>query len=130
MALKKLIVLLVTLTTLTLITPSTAPVHGQAGVVRRVNAPFFSGVMDNNQAAIFWFGRVTSTENYADVRVGYTPVNLYIRLDIFDRFLWYDTTPSAGDLPNWDAATLVFQSGWQRWKHPLCQFLPPGGTAQ
>jgi hypothetical protein len=56
--------------------------YSQTGAVRRVNAPFFSGTMDYNQAAIFWFGRVTSTENYTDVRVGYTSVNLYIRLDV------------------------------------------------
>jgi hypothetical protein len=99
---------LILLITLALAMPTAATVHGQAGVTRRVNAPFFSGTIDFNQAAIFWFGRVTSSENYADVRVGYTPVNLYIRLDIFDRFLWYDTTPSAGDLANWDAVTLYF----------------------
>jgi hypothetical protein len=84
------------------------PVYGQTGVVRRVNAPYFSGVMDFNQAAVFWFGRLTSTENYADVRVGYTPVNLYIRLDVFDRFLYFDTSPAVADLTNWDAVTLYF----------------------
>jgi hypothetical protein len=99
---------LILLITLTLAIPSAAPVYGQAGAARRVNAPFFSGTIDFNQAAIFWFGRVTSSENYADVRVGYTAVNLYVRLDIFDRYLWYDTTPSAGDLANWDAVTLYF----------------------
>lgn len=83
-----------------------APAHGQSGTVRRVNAPYFSGVMDFNQAAVFWFGRVSSTENYVDVRVGYTPVNLYVRLDVFDRYLFFDTTPSAPDLTSWDAATL------------------------
>jgi hypothetical protein len=82
--------------------------YSQTGAVRRVNAPFFSGTMDYNQAAIFWFGRVTSTENYTDVRVGYTSVNLYIRLDVFDRFLFYDTTPAAAELTSWDAATLYF----------------------
>lgn len=81
-------------------------VQGQSGAVRRVNAPFFSGTMDFNQAAVFWFGRVTSMENYTDVRVGYTSVNLYVRLDVFDRFLFFDTSPSAADLVNWDAATL------------------------
>jgi hypothetical protein len=99
-------VFLILLITLTLAIPSAAPAQGQAETVRRVNAPFFSGTVDFNQAAIFWFGRVTSIENYADVRVGYNPVNLYIRLDIFDRYLWYDTTPAASELASWDAVSL------------------------
>ena len=39
--------------------------------IYRVNAPHFTGPVQYDQSGIFWFGRVTSSENYADVRVGY-----------------------------------------------------------
>jgi hypothetical protein len=78
---------------------------------RRVNAPYFSGSPDLNprwnELAIFWFGRVNQTENYSDVRVGYTDSELYVNVTSFDRRLWFDTTPSASDLIAWDSVTLV-----------------------
>ena len=72
--------------------------------VLKVNAPFFSGPIQPNEAAIFWFGRVYETDNYADVRIGSTSTELYIRLAVFDRQLWYDTSPSVQDLTDWDSA--------------------------
>jgi hypothetical protein len=59
-----------------------------------------------SETAILWFGRVTPTENWADARVGYNDDQLHIRVSAFDRRLWYDTSPSPGDLTNWDSATL------------------------
>lgn len=56
--------------------------------------------------AIFWFGKVTQDENYADVRVGYNNTDLYVYVAAFDRRLWYDTTPSSINLTEWDGATL------------------------
>lgn len=79
-----------------------------------VNAPYFDSqitVNNINQTAIFWFGKVTPTENYADVRVGYTDDSLTVRLNIFDRQVWYDTTPSIGELTSWDAAELYLNLG-------------------
>lgn len=78
----------------------------RASPTRRVNAPYFDGEVAFSEAAVFWFGRVTPTENYADVRLGYNDDELYIRLAAFDRRLWRDTTPSLSDLTTWDAATL------------------------
>jgi hypothetical protein len=77
---------------------------------RTVNAPYFN-VADVSaerfsEMAIFWFGRVTQTENYADVRAGYNNSDLYLFVTIFDRRLWYDTNPAPADLTNWDAVTL------------------------
>jgi hypothetical protein len=57
--------------------------------------------------SIFWFGKVTPGQNYADVRLGYNNSELCIYLSIFDRLTWYDDTPSAADLTNWDAVTLL-----------------------
>ena len=75
----------------------------------KVNVPFLNGdvqPLQTNQTAIFWFGRVYETENYTDVRVGYTNEYLYVRLAIFDRQLWFDTTPSINDITSWDSAAL------------------------
>ena len=57
--------------------------------------------------SIFWFGKVTPSENYADVRLGYNNSELCVYISIFDRLTWYDDTPLAADLTNWDAVTLL-----------------------
>ncbi len=86
------------------------PIVMSQRTVRRINAPYFNvadvGQSKFEETAIFWFGRVTPTENYADVRVGYNSSELYVYLAAFDRQLWYDTTPSPANLTAWDAATL------------------------
>ncbi len=74
----------------------------------RVNVPYFS---DNaathfSEAAIFWFGRVTPSENYADIRFAYDNTKLWVYLSTFDQYLWYDPTPSVTDLTQYDSATL------------------------
>lgn len=75
--------------------------------LRRVNAPYFAGdAVRFAEMAVFWFGRVDSANNYADVRVGYSDTHLRIRVSPFDRFLWYDTQPSPADLDDWDAVSL------------------------
>jgi hypothetical protein len=74
--------------------------------LRRVNAPYFENQIDFSQTAIFWYGQVTSTDAYSDVRVGYSTSKLYIHLSIMDRSLWYDTTPTADTLNQWDAVTV------------------------
>ncbi len=74
--------------------------------VRRVNAPHFSDSVPLDQMAVVWFGRVTSNENSADVRVGYRNGALLVHVDIIDQQLWDDTTPSASTLTNWDAVTI------------------------
>jgi hypothetical protein len=76
--------------------------------LRRVNAPWFSGQVHIEQSAILWLGRISPTENYADVRIGYNNTELYVGLLIFDRRFWYDETPGAADLINYDAVTLYF----------------------
>ncbi len=82
------------------------PLVYRPGATRRVNAPYFAAAVRYSEMAVFWFGKVTPTENYADVRVGYDSQQLVLNVASFDRRLWYDTTPSPGDLNAWDAATL------------------------
>ncbi len=83
--------------------PATPP----AVLMRRVNAPFFSDDIPFEQMAIFWFGRLSESSNYADVRVGYNQEKLTVYLAVFDRHLWYDETPTTETLTDWDAATLL-----------------------
>lgn len=58
------------------------------------------------EMAVFWFGRVTPTENYSDVRIGYNADALYLHAAVIDRLLWYDTTPSPAELTQYDAVTI------------------------
>lgn len=72
----------------------------------RVNAPHFSNDLIFDQTAVFWFGRVTPTENYADVRVAYIDQALWLHVNIMDQHLWYSTSPTPGTLTNWDSVTV------------------------
>jgi len=90
-----------------------APAAAQSGIQRRVYVPCFDRSLSLTEpsdpwpeTAVFWFGQVNRSENYADVRVGATPQALYVRFSIVDRVLWYDTTPTASKLSQWDAATV------------------------
>lgn len=80
---------------------SALPAQGTGA--RRVNAPYD---VPGEEAAILWFGKVTPTENSVDARVSYKKTYLYVRVSAIDRRLWYDTTPTPGDLTAWDAVTL------------------------
>ena len=72
----------------------------------RINVPYFAGDIAPEQSAVAWLGQVNETSNYADIRVGYTSTSLRVYVNVFDRRLWYDTTPSEADLTTWDAVTL------------------------
>ena len=69
----------------------------------RVNAPYS---VPGHEAAVFWFGQVTPSDNYADVRVAYQDDHMFLHVNIMDRRLWYDVTPSPGELTDWDAVSL------------------------
>ncbi len=77
---------------------------------RRVNAPHFEDTVPLSQSAIFWFGQVDTTHNYADVRVGYTDAYLQISVAVIDRYLWYDRDPVISELTDWDAVTLYLDT--------------------
>jgi len=84
--------------------------HAQTVGTRRVNAPYFDDGIKISESAIFWFGRVTPTENSVDVRVGYNDHHLRIHVAAFDRRLWYDTSPSPHNLTDWDSVTLYLET--------------------
>lgn len=60
-------------------------------------------------SSIFWFGQVTRSENNVDVRTGYTDTHLIIWVEVFDRMLWYDTTPTVPELTQYDAISLYLR---------------------
>jgi hypothetical protein len=69
---------------------------------RRVNVPTWSV----GAPAIFWFGEVNATSNYADVRLVYTEEYVEVFVHIIDRLLWKDLEPTTPTLTDWDAVTL------------------------
>jgi hypothetical protein len=87
------------------------PVDPDPTIGRRVFAPYIASqdIIGTSFAemAIFWFGRIDQTSNYTDVRVAYSNDALEVSATTFDRQLWYDTSPSAGEIPGWDAASLL-----------------------
>ena len=72
---------------------------------RRINVPhLMSGGAFTS--SVFWFGKVTPTSNYADVRFWYYDEQLVVVVNIIDRLVWYDTTPTRSDLTEGDAVSL------------------------
>jgi outer membrane protein assembly factor BamB len=73
-------------------------------LTQRVNAPYN---VPFSERAIFWLGQVDMTANHASVRVGYGDDELTVYAHVFDRQLWYNTSPSAESLAQWDAVTIL-----------------------
>jgi hypothetical protein len=101
--------LLLLLISLSVVHPT--PVAGQSNPVRRVYAPYFTGEIKPWRTAVFWFGRVTPTENSVDVRVGYNEDELYLRTAVFDRLLWFDSDSPSENLDEWDAISIYLDPG-------------------
>jgi len=91
--------------------PSKSTAKAASALVRRINAPYFgNAAVPFNQTAIFWFGSVSSADNYIDVRVGYNNSELYIDLHIVDRYVWYDPNAKAPNLTKGDTATVFLST--------------------
>lgn len=75
-----------------------------------VNLPNFGAQSRMNEAAVFWFGQVNNTANYADIRFGYTDTTLKVYTHIMDRYLWYDTTPDVSTLTDYDAVSVYLST--------------------
>jgi hypothetical protein len=83
--------------------------ESSSSIIRRVNAPYLGtspAAVTSFTPAIFWFGRVTPTDNYADNRVYYYDDYLKVVVHIIDRRLWEDNTRNVSDIPRWDAISL------------------------
>ncbi len=85
----------------------------QPAVHPRVNLPIFpvSGSADPyfNQAAIFWFGQVSPTTSYTDVRIAGTQTELAVYASVIDSLLWYSPQPVSTNLTQWDSATFYLR---------------------
>jgi hypothetical protein len=86
------------------------PLAGQ----RVVNVPYLNVPdivnTDMEEMAVFWFGQVSATDNYSDVRIAYSSTNLEIRTATFDQYLWYNAQSTGANLENYDAVTITLQS--------------------
>jgi hypothetical protein len=79
-------------------------------ITRRVNSPYFGNSdVRLSETGIFWFGQVSPSSDYADVRVGYNASELYVRIAVFDRRLWYNPAPASTGLTEWDASSLYLR---------------------
>ena len=78
-----------------------------------INVPFINvtDVVSQKitEMGIFWFGKVSPNDSYADVRVGYNNTELDFHVAVFDRLLWYDPSPATADLTQWDAVAITLQ---------------------
>ncbi len=117
------------------------PIVRNSQPARLVNIPYYSdlNITDTRfkDMAIFWFGRVTPAENSIDVRIAHNNDALWVYLAVFDRRLWYDPSPTADDLANWDAIRLYLDTNPSPSGQPeaqsfqfLAQLTPFPGAAQ
>ncbi|RPI87001.1 MAG: DNRLRE domain-containing protein [Chloroflexi bacterium] len=84
--------------------------HSNSGPLPTIHIPYFDGEISYPETAVFWFGKVNLTENYADVRAGYSSDELYINLGIFDRRIWYNKFPTLSELSSWDAVSIYLDT--------------------
>lgn len=84
-------------------------------IIRRpiIHIPFLNAtnILEThyNQMALFWFGKVSPTDNYTHVRTGYNQAQLSMEVSIYDRDLWYDDAfPTANEVTQWDAVSMYF----------------------
>ncbi|UCH58583.1 MAG: hypothetical protein JSV61_10215, partial [Anaerolineales bacterium] len=56
--------------------------------------------------AIFWYGKVDEYHNNTDVRIIYYPQGISFTLHIIDRLHWIDTTPTPGEIKDWDSVSV------------------------
>ena len=87
------------------IRPTAAPTPPPRSGALRINLPFFDNEVVFEETAVLWFGKVTPSENYVDVRLGYNNDELFVHIASIDRLLWYDNSQPI-DLEAWDSASL------------------------
>ena len=75
-----------------------------------IHLPYFPYGVRFSETAITWFGAVTGSDNYTDLRLGYSDTELFITNNTFDRLLWYDTNASSPNLQNGDAIIIYLQT--------------------
>jgi hypothetical protein len=77
-------------------------------ITPQVNIPYTS---DLAQSAVFWFGDVSPTNNYADVRMSYNDTRIIGHVAVIDRLLWYAPDPTRTPLTAFDSVSLYLYPG-------------------
>jgi parallel beta-helix repeat protein len=93
-------------------TPTATPTPTPSPLVSsnlKINAPLFTTSADYSKSAIAWFGKVSSNDNYSDIRIGYTNTELSVDISSIDRLLFYDTTPTAIEMKDYDSVELLIK---------------------
>lgn len=73
-----------------------------------INIPNFGQQSKLNEGTIFWYGKVNDSDNYTDIRVGYTNTDFKIHFSVFDKQFWYDKNLASSDsLQNYDSVSLL-----------------------
>lgn len=87
------------------------PDSALAGAIPLIHVPYFTGSPNPAQGAVFWFGRVDESANFANVRMAYNNDELVVALHIFDRRVTYDEgATGSSDLRPWDAVSLYLDT--------------------
>ncbi|MBI4130501.1 DNRLRE domain-containing protein [Candidatus Roizmanbacteria bacterium] len=82
-------------------------VTAYAAALPEISIPYFGDTVRTKESTIFWYGKVTPSDNYTDVRAGYTTTDLSIKTHVFDRQMWYQQNGITPDsLSQWDAVSL------------------------
>ncbi|MEN4013747.1 MAG: DNRLRE domain-containing protein [Chloroflexota bacterium] len=98
----------------TLFLPVVLRDYGSSNQLRATNAVYLN-VADIprerfREMSIFWFGRVSESDNYQDVRVAYNNTELVVDVSTFDRRIWFNRNPGSSPFEDWDAVTLLLQT--------------------
>lgn len=88
--------------------------QASAPPLRQVNTPFVDVAnIDLALGAVFWFGQVTPTTNYVDVRTAYNRTALSLQVNVFDRHVRIDDNSahnSFAELTKWDTAVFYLET--------------------
>ncbi len=74
-----------------------------------VNAKFFDDRISPTSSAVFWYGQLDATRNHTDVRIGYSPNEIQLYLNVFDKWLFYDESANLNDFENWDSVSVYIR---------------------
>ena len=90
-----------------------------SAVTRRVNVIYSAPGSPYPSHAIFWFGKVDPSNNYADVRLIYYDELLKVTIHIMDRQLWSNPTPSTLAMDTWDSVSLYLDRNGNAGQAPV-----------
>lgn len=88
---------------------SVGAVAETAAVPPTIHLPHLSNDLTVKEHAVFWFGDITPTNNFADVRAAFSDEQLSVFVHVYDRLVYLNDVPTVADIEQWDAVTLNLQ---------------------